>query len=226
MCCGKRDLQPIIGAMKASALKLGTSNLGVFVVAMVRPHVSALRERRATYPRSTPSIRDCHPAPVDLKYATTSGLYRTDTSNFLLSDFGRPRSARIGTMALNCLGDSGWASGSAFAADVIALSSSRLGITIFGRLDILDIVLHLTTIGSTQTYDSPHVTAVNEGHVAQRFRLRCERDHAQFGITESFVNPYQRSIPIKLARHSKTDAMLRLIGSVFGCLKLDSHALL
>ena len=34
----------------------------------------ALRERRETYSRSTRSIRDCHPSPVALKYAKTSGL--------------------------------------------------------------------------------------------------------------------------------------------------------
>ena len=34
----------------------------------------ACRERRVTYWRNTPSIRDCHPSPVALKYAKTSGL--------------------------------------------------------------------------------------------------------------------------------------------------------
>lgn len=40
----------------------------------VRPQGHALREWRATYLRSTLSISDCQPSPVDLKYATTSGL--------------------------------------------------------------------------------------------------------------------------------------------------------
>ncbi len=34
----------------------------------------ALREWRSIYLRSTRSILDCQPSPVDLKYATTSGL--------------------------------------------------------------------------------------------------------------------------------------------------------
>ncbi len=29
---------------------------------------------RVTYSRNTPSMRACHPLPVDLKYANTSGL--------------------------------------------------------------------------------------------------------------------------------------------------------
>ncbi len=37
-------------------------------------YLHALRECRVTYWRSTPSIRDCQPSPVDLKYARTSGL--------------------------------------------------------------------------------------------------------------------------------------------------------
>jgi len=56
---------------------------------------------------------------------------------------------------------SGWASGSAFAAAVIALSSSILGIVIAERLDVLDIVLHLATIGLAQADDPPHVATVN-----------------------------------------------------------------
>jgi len=69
-------------------------------------------------------MRDCQPAPVDLKYSTTSRLYRTDRSNFGLSDFGLPRSARIGTIDFNCFGESGCASGSVFAAARILRSSA------------------------------------------------------------------------------------------------------
>jgi hypothetical protein len=97
------------------------------------------RERRETYWRSTPSIRDCQPSPVALKYANTSGLYRTDTSCFGFADLGRPRNARIGTIAFNCVGVRGRASGSTFAAATISLSSSLVGTTIEGRLDVLDI---------------------------------------------------------------------------------------
>jgi hypothetical protein len=69
-------------------------------------------------------MRDCQPAPVDLKYSTTSRLYRTERSNFGFSDLGLPRSARSGTIDFNCLGESGWASGSAFAAARILRSSA------------------------------------------------------------------------------------------------------
>jgi hypothetical protein len=45
------------------------------------------REFRCTYSRSMPSIRACQPAPVALKYATTSGLYRMETRSFLIGIF-------------------------------------------------------------------------------------------------------------------------------------------
>jgi hypothetical protein len=90
-------------------------------------------------------MRDCQPTPVDLKYSTTSGLYRTDTSSFGRSDRGRPRRVRIGTIDFSCFADSGLASGSAFAAARIFRSSAAEGIVILGRLDVLDIVFDLTT---------------------------------------------------------------------------------
>ena len=54
-------------------------------------------------------MRDCQPSPVALKNARTSGLYRTETNCFEFADFGRPRSARTGTIAFSCLGVSGCA---------------------------------------------------------------------------------------------------------------------
>ena len=84
------------------------------------PGYVAFRVRRVprllTYSLSTPSMRPCHPSPVPRKYAITSGLYRTETSSFLFSDFGRPRTDFSGTMAASCFFVSGCASGSALAA--------------------------------------------------------------------------------------------------------------
>ena len=51
-------------------------------------------------------------------------------------------------MDFNCLGVSGFASGSLLAAAVMALSSSAVGIRIVGRLEIFDIVFYLATIGA------------------------------------------------------------------------------
>jgi hypothetical protein len=50
------------------------SDFAVVLEPMVRPHFYALREWLVTYFRSTPSMRDCQPSPVDLKYFKTSGL--------------------------------------------------------------------------------------------------------------------------------------------------------
>ena len=84
------------------------------------PCYVAFRARRVvcllTYSLNTPSIRPCHPSPVLRKYAMTSGLYRTETSSFLFSDLGRPRTEFNGTMAASCFLVSGCASGSDLAA--------------------------------------------------------------------------------------------------------------
>jgi len=52
----------------------GGRGLGRQCVFELKPLTQALREWRATYLRSTLSISDCQPSPVDLKYAMTSGL--------------------------------------------------------------------------------------------------------------------------------------------------------
>src|SRR6185295_18765449 len=108
----------------------------------------------------TLSMRACHPSPVDLKNSTTSGLYRTESSSFLRADFGRPRTARIGTMAWSCSSVKGCASGSAWAAATITASSSGEGSLMAGRFDVFVIVLNLATLGSAQADDSPHLAAI------------------------------------------------------------------
>src|SRR6476619_5588928 len=126
-------------------------------------------------------MRDCQPSPVSLKNFNTSGLYRIETSCLVLADLGRPRRERIGTIAFNCLGVRGWASGSDFAAAVICLSSAAVGILIVAFLDIFDIVLNLASVRSPQTDHpanrNPSVIAINEGHAIQRLFLRCQCDH-------------------------------------------------
>ena len=109
-------------------------------------------------------MRDCQPAPVDLKYRTTSGLYRTDSSTFVFADFGRPSSVRSGTIAFNCDGVSGCASGSAFAAAVIARSSATVGMIRIRRFPVFDIVSLFAAVGPAQADDAPRVGPVDECH--------------------------------------------------------------
>jgi hypothetical protein len=67
-------------------------------------------------------------------------------------------------MAFSCFGVSGCASGSLFAAAVIALSSFAVGMTTTGRLEIFDIVFHLATIGAAQANDPSHLATVYKCH--------------------------------------------------------------
>ncbi len=171
------------------------------------PHAPR-REWRETYWRSTLSMRDCQPSPVDLKYSKTSELYRTETSFFVFSDFGRPRNARIGIISFSCLGVNGCASASALAAAVIALSSATVGIAIETRLDCFDILLYLTTVSSAQANNPSHCAAVHKRHVVEDFRLRRESNHSQLVIFEAVVQPNQCCVPIKFSGHRERYTVL------------------
>jgi hypothetical protein len=100
-------------------------------------------------------------------------------------------------MAFNCLGVSGRALGSLFAAALMALSSSGVGMRTAGRLETFDIVLHLTTIGAAETDDPSHFATVCKRHVVQGVRLRSEGDHSDFVVLQPAVNPHQRGIPVE-----------------------------
>src|SRR5579859_3415264 len=104
----------------------------------------------------------------------------------------------MGTMAFNCLGVSGSASASLFAAAVMARSSLVVGIRTEGRLGALDIVFHLTTIGAAQADDPSHFASINKGNVVQDPGFRRERDHAPLAVFESAIDPDQRCFPVEL----------------------------
>jgi hypothetical protein len=132
----------------------------------------------------------------------------------------------MGTMEVSCFGVSGRASGSLFAAAVMALSSSAVGILTEGRLVTLDIVSNLTTIGAAQADDPSHFASINKGNVVQDPGSRCERDHSRFAIFEPAIDPDQRSFPVELDCQDQRDAVLGLIRSVFGWIELETHPLL
>jgi len=189
------------------------------------PNAHPYRECRSTYALRTPSIRDCQPSPVALKYATTSGLYRTETNNFLCGDFGRPRSVRNGTIAFNCFGVRGLASGSDRAAAAIILSSSTEGIATTGFLRTFDIELHLSPRSSAKTDDAAGFSTLNEGDVVKNTCARSERTHSQFFVLEALVDPRQGSVSIHLSCEGKRHAVPGPVSPVFGRTENDTHAL-
>ena len=99
------------------------------------------------------------------------------------------------TMAFSCLGVSGGASGSRFAAAKIALSSAGVGILTIRDLAIFDMVLHLTTSGAAQADDPSHFASINKGNVIQDPGLRYQRDHARFVVIGPAIDPDQRQLP-------------------------------
>jgi hypothetical protein len=74
-------------------------------------------------------------------------------------------------MEVNCFGVSGRASGSLFAAAVMALFSSVAGILTEDRLVTLDIVSNLTTIGAARVSKGSSINGVN---ALPSSRSRCE----------------------------------------------------
>ncbi len=126
-------------------------------------------------------------------------------------------------MAFNCIGVSGCASGSLLAAAVMALSSSAVGMRIVGRLEIFDIVFHLSTIGAAQADDPSHFASVYKCHVVQNFGFRCESNYSRLAVFEPLVNPHQRSFPVELTCHRQRHTMLRLVCCILGGIELDYH---
>src|SRR5689334_8905309 len=118
----------------------------------------------------------------------------------------------------------GCASGSASAAAMIAASSSGVGGTIAGRLEVflevVDIVLHLSAFGSAETDDPSCIAAVNKGHVVQRVRLGRESDHAQLIVIEPSVQPHERGVPIKPSRQRQRHTVLGSVGLVLSGVEL------
>jgi hypothetical protein len=129
-------------------------------------------------------------------------------------------------MDFSCFAVSGGASGSAFAAAVIALSCSAVGISMRGRLDGLDIMFHLSSIGPAKADDPSHFVIVNESYVVKNRSLRRERDHSHLTVLEPVVDPNQRSFPIEFARQGERNAMLRSIRNVLDRIEFDLHRLL
>ena len=95
-----------------------------------------------------------------------------------------------------------------------------------GALDSLDIVLRLSTIRSAQTDDSSRLASIHKGRVVERLRLWRQRDHADFGVVKTVINPCYRGVPIEFTSKRRGDAVPALIRGVFGRVELDSLFLL
>jgi len=156
----------------------------------------------------------------------TSGLYRTETSIFLLSDFGRPRRDFNGTISASCFLVSGRASGSALAAERIRAFSAGVGIRISRLGMVFDIVFDLFAFCISETDDSSDFASVDKRNVIERIALRHEADHSDFIVFESGVDPHQRFCPNQLLCKCQGQIVLSAIQFVFGGVKVDQHTIL
>jgi hypothetical protein len=148
-------------------------------------------------------MRDCQPSPVLRKYTTTSGLYRTDTSLFLFSDFGRPRTDFNGTIALSWRLVRGCASGSALAAATILAFSSTEGIRMTRLRVVFDIVFDLFALCISKTNDSSDFVSVDERDVVKRAAFRDEPNHSDLVVLVPAIDPDERLVPHQLLGESQ-----------------------
>jgi len=134
---------------------------------------------------------------VSLKYATTSGLYRTETNCFGVSDFGRPRTDFKGTIDFSWDDVSGWASGSRRAASTILRFSSIVGTTNARLGVVFDIMLHLASFSESKADDPSRIRAINKRDIVEAVSRGNESNHSRLVILESMVNPDKRLVPSK-----------------------------
>ena len=80
---------------------------------------------------------------------------------------------------------------------MMALSSCTLGIRTVGRLEIVDIVLYLASIGTAKADDSSRLCSVNKCHAVKDFGLWSESDHAHFVVLKPIINLHQRGLPVE-----------------------------
>ena len=112
---------------------------------------------------------------------------------------------------------------------MILRSSAADGILIAGRFDLLEvlnIVGNLFSRRAARTDNSANLGAINERHVVERVRLRRERNHPQFVILKSIIDPHQRRIPIKRRGDCKRNAVICPIRNVFLGIEINLHNLL
>ena len=153
--------------------------------------------------RSTLSVCACQPSPVERKHSITSTLQRTESSNFLFSDFGLPRATLIGTGASRYAFVMGFSCGATLATATIFALSLSVGIKMTRLLGIFDIFSHLSSLGEAQTDDSAHIATINKRHVIQHVALWNESHYSQPAIRIPWVNPNIHIIPNQLLGKAK-----------------------
>ena len=70
-----------------------------------------------------------------------------------------------------------------------------------GRLEVFNIVFHLTTIGTAKADNPSQHAAINKRNVVEDRRFGRERNHARLAVFETVIDPNQRRIAIELNRH-------------------------
>ncbi len=155
----------------------------------------------------------------------TSGLYRTDTSNFLFSDFGRPRMDLRGTIAASCFFVSGCASGSDFAAARIFAFSAAEGMRIT-RLVVFGIVPDLFALGISKANNSADFASIYKCNIVKIVAFRYEPNHSGLIVIISIVDPDECFIPNQLLSERQGQTVLSAVQSIFNRIEVDAHTIM
>ncbi len=95
-----------------------------------------------------------------------------------------------------------------------------------GRLEVLDIVFDLTSIGAAKADDPSRVVAIDKCHVVEGAGFWGEGDHSRLAVVKPRIDPHQRSFPVEFTGKSQRHAVLGLVREILGWVELDTHALL
>lgn len=165
-------------------------------------------------------MRVCQPRPCALKCSSTSASTRMVKVTFVLAallPLGRPRT---GFSSLNSASFSAYVSASAAIPALIAASSAAVGVM---NLRLLNIAIHLSGIGFTQTDNAAHSAVIDKHHAIHPLANRRITDHARLSIVHAGIGLGPQPLPFQLLRQGQRNAMFRQVGSIFGRIKSNVH---
>lgn len=176
---------------------------------------------RATHFLSTSSMRVCQPAPVDLKYSTTSRLYRTVTESLVSWRCG-PRSPdlRLGSTASNSFGNTSCAGRARFMSSRVSSRTSPFSL-ISGFVFIAS---NLPAIRLPKTDDTNPFCYVRKTNHMQPGVQIPQGNEPPFAVSTPGIFPIDRCFPIEVGRSVERQVACLCIALRFCGVELDSHA--
>lgn len=182
---------------------------------------------RATHFLSTSSMRVCQPVPVDLKYSTTSRLYRTVTDSLVCGALGRPRGFSISAATFggkSCGSSSRAGRARAMSSRVISGISPSSHFCVSFALGLRCIKSHLSCVSLAQADHANQLIAWCENQNMKPAINLAKREKTRFAIIPSHIRKNQRATPGKGICDTEIHAMFGEVSCALGFIPLVDHA--